>query len=55
MPVAELAFAIRRARKIKLPDANIQATAEDNGRILITRSVRDFPAGSAGKHVPYTV
>jgi predicted nucleic acid-binding protein len=50
--VAERAVAIRRERKIKLPDAIIQATAEVDGRILITRNTRDF-APSAGIHIPY--
>lgn len=53
MEVAERAFAIRRERRIKLPDAIIQATAENDGRVLITRKVRDFPEGSAGVRVPY--
>jgi hypothetical protein len=51
--VAEQAFAIRRARKIKLPDAVIQATAELSGRILSTRNTRDFPSGMAGTQIPY--
>jgi hypothetical protein len=53
--VAERSVAIRRAGKIKLPDAIIRATAEVEGRVLITRNTRDFPAGTAGIHVPYTI
>jgi hypothetical protein len=53
--IAERAVAIRRARRIKLPDAVIQATAEEAGRTLITRNTRDFPQGFAGTHIPYTV
>jgi hypothetical protein len=53
--VAERAIAIRRANKIKLPDAIIQATAEVEGRVLITRNTRDFPAGVAGIRVPYVL
>jgi hypothetical protein len=53
--VAEHAVAIRRARGIKLPDAIIQATAESEGRILLTRNTRDFPANTPGIHVPYTL
>ncbi|HET8638203.1 MAG TPA: type II toxin-antitoxin system VapC family toxin [Acidobacteriaceae bacterium] len=53
--VAENAVAIRIAKKIKLPDAIIQATAEVDGRVLITRNTRDFPVGTAGVHVPYTI
>lgn len=52
---AEQAFSIRRTRRIKLPDAIIQATAELSGRILSTRNTRDFPSGMAGVRVPYTL
>jgi len=53
--VAERAFLLRRANRIKLPDAIIQATAEDSGRILVTRNTRDFPPGTPGVLVPYTL
>jgi predicted nucleic acid-binding protein len=53
--VAERAVQIRRDRKIKLPDAVIQATAEISGRVLSTRNTRDFPAGTQGVRVPYNV
>lgn len=53
--VADLAVQIRRKRKIKLPDAIIQATANTAGRILVTRNTRDFPAGTPGIRIPYTV
>jgi predicted nucleic acid-binding protein len=53
--IAERAVAIRRASKIKLPDAIIQATAEVERRVLITRNTRDFTIGTAGVDVPYTV
>jgi hypothetical protein len=53
--VAEHAAAIRRTTKIKLPDAIIQATAEVEGRTLITRNTRDFSAGARGIRVPYVV
>ena len=43
--VSTEAVAIRRARKLKLPDAIILATARTAGRLLITRNARDFPAG----------
>lgn len=51
--VTERAVLIRRANKIKLPDAIIQATAEVESRVLITRNTRDFPAGAPGIRVPY--
>ncbi len=53
--VAERAVAIRRSRRIKLPDAIIQATSESDGRLLVTRNARDFPAGTAGVRIPYTL
>ena len=43
--VSTAAVAIRRTRKIKLPDATILATARSTGRMLITRNTKDFPAG----------
>lgn len=43
--VSAEAVAIRRARKIKLPDAIILATARTTGRLLVTRNTKDFPAG----------
>jgi predicted nucleic acid-binding protein len=43
--VATEAVAIRRTRRIKLPDAIILATARSGGRLFITRNTRDFPAG----------
>jgi predicted nucleic acid-binding protein len=53
--VAERAVAIRRSGRIKLPDAIVKATAEIEGRILITRNTRDFQPGTAGVHIPYTI
>jgi predicted nucleic acid-binding protein len=53
--VAERAFLLRRTNRIKLSDAIIQSTAEESGRILITRNTRDFPPGTPGVLVPYTL
>jgi len=58
--VAERAVEIRRAgikqdRKIKLPDAIVQATAQISGRVLCTRNTRDFPEGTPGVRVPYVL
>jgi predicted nucleic acid-binding protein len=52
---AERAVAIRKSNRIKLPDAIIKATAEIEGRILITRNTRDFQPGTAGVYIPYTI
>ena len=53
--VAERAFLIRRANRINLPDAIILATAEASGRVLVTRNTRDFPPGTPGVRIPYTL
>jgi predicted nucleic acid-binding protein len=53
--VAERAAVIRRQKRIKMPDAIILATAEAAGRQLVTRNVKDFPAGIPGVRVPYKI
>lgn len=53
--VAERAAVVRRQMKIKMPDAIILATAEVSGRTLVTRNVKDFPAGMRGVRVPYRI
>jgi predicted nucleic acid-binding protein len=53
--VAERAAVIRRQKRIKMPDAIILATAEVAGRQLVTRNVKDFPAGIRGVRVPYKI
>ena len=53
--VAERAAENRRARRIKLLDAIILATAEAAGRTLVTRNVRDSPAGTSSVRVPYQI
>ena len=53
--VAERAAVNRRQKKIKLPDAIILATAEVAKWQLVTRNVKDFPAGMGGVRVPYRV
>ena len=41
--------------RLKLPDAIILASAQVNGRTLVTRNTRDFPAEQPGVRVPYTL
>jgi predicted nucleic acid-binding protein len=53
--VAERAAVTRRQKRIKMPDAIILATAEASGRQLVTRNVKDFPAGTRGIRVPYKI
>jgi len=43
--VSAEAVLIRRARRMKLPDAIILASARTTGRLLITRNTKDFPVG----------
>jgi predicted nucleic acid-binding protein len=54
--ISRRAAALRNLRhKLQLPDAVILASAQANGRVLVTRNTRDFPPGSAGIHIPYTL
>jgi len=53
--VAERAALNRRQKRIKMPDAIILATAEVAKRQLVTRNIKDFPAGSRGVRVPYKI
>lgn len=56
VPIARRAAEFRRERRgFKLPDAVILASAELNGRPLVTRNTRDFPADQPGIRVPYTL
>ena len=41
--------------RLKLPDAIIFASAQVNGRTLVTRNTRDFPADQPGVRVPYSL
>jgi predicted nucleic acid-binding protein len=52
--VAERAVIIRGERKIKLPDAIIEATAQVGNRLFLTRNTRDFK-DSPGVIFPYTI
>jgi predicted nucleic acid-binding protein len=51
--IAEQAVTLRRERTIKLPDAIIQATAQVDDRLLITRNSRDFPSRDPEIRIPY--
>lgn len=53
--VAERALAIRKAHRMKLPDAIIWAAAQTTGRLLITRNTKDFPADHPGVRTPYKI
>lgn len=53
--IANRAVALRRAHRIKLPDAVIWATAQTTGRLLVTRNTKDFPPDDPGVREPYTL
>ena len=53
--IANRAVALRRAHRIKLPDAVIWATAQTAGRLLVTRNIKDLPPDDPGVREPYTL
>ena len=55
LKIAELAISIRKESKIRLPDAIIWATAQEEGTILVTRNSKDFPRDNPGIRIPYKV
>jgi hypothetical protein len=52
-PVARDAIAIRRATRLRLPDAIVWATARSESALLVTRNTKDFPSDDPGVRVPY--
>ena len=52
-PVSFKSVALRKASKIKLPDAIIWATAQCHQRLLITRNGKDFSPSALEVRVPY--
>lgn len=53
--IAERAVTLRRAYGMKLPDAVIWATAQNTGRLLVTRNTKDFPPDDPGVREPYVL
>ena len=53
--IARRAVELRRAHRIKLPDAVIWATAQTTGRLLVTRNTKDFSPDDPGVRKPYTL
>ncbi len=53
--VAERAIALRRAHRIKLPDAVVWASAQLEGCKLVTRNTRDFGGNAPGVRFPYRI
>jgi predicted nucleic acid-binding protein len=53
--IARDAVEIRRAHRIRLPDAIVWASARSEAAVLVTRNTKDFPTGESGVRVPYTL
>ena len=51
--VAREAIEIRRAHRVKLPDAVIWASARAESALLVTRNTKDFPKDQPGVRMPY--
>jgi predicted nucleic acid-binding protein len=50
---ADVAVALRRTRRLRLPDSIIWASAIATGRLFVTRNTRDFPEDDPGIRAPY--
>jgi predicted nucleic acid-binding protein len=53
--IAEEAVMLRKAHKMKLPDAIIWASARARAMLLVTRNAKDFPPGDPGVRMPYSI
>ncbi|MGI0016746.1 MAG: PIN domain-containing protein, partial [Nitrososphaera sp.] len=53
--VAEQAVQLRRAHRLRLPDAIIWATAQVHEAVLVSRNTKDFNPDWDGIRVPYTI
>lgn len=53
--IAEEAVALRKAHRIKLPDAIVWASARRRSALLVTRNSKDFPASDPGIRMPYSI
>jgi predicted nucleic acid-binding protein len=53
--VAQEAVELRKAHRMKLPDAIVWASARTHGMILVTRNTKDFPGDDPGVHAPYVL
>jgi predicted nucleic acid-binding protein len=51
--VARGAVEIRRAHKMRLPDAIIWSSARAESAMLVTRNTKDFPRHEPGIRIPY--
>lgn len=53
--IANRAVEIRKARRVRLPDAIVWATAQVHSLLLVSRNTKDFPADEPGVRVPYKI
>ncbi len=53
--IADRAVALRRAAKMRVPDAIILAAARVENLLLVTRNTKDFAADQPGIRVPYRI
>ena len=53
--VARGAVEIRRARRIRLSDAIVWASARAESALLVTRNTKDFPKDDPGLRIPYRI
>ncbi len=53
MNIARKAVSLRKNLRLKLPDAIILATADQEGCILLTRNTKDFKTSDPRIRVPY--
>jgi len=53
--IADQAVVLRRAGKMRVPDAIILATARVENLVLITRNTKDFAEDEPGIRVPYRI
>ena len=51
--VAREAIAIRRVKRMRLPDAIVLASARAESALLVTRNTKDFPRDDPAIRVPY--
>ena len=52
-PIARDAIDLRRAHRIRLPDALIWASARAESALLVTRNTKDYPKNDPGVRIPY--
>jgi len=53
--VAAATIAIRRSRRLRLPDAIILATAQVHAAVLVTHNTKDFDSAWDDIRVPYAI